>query len=114
MKEIICVVCPKGCHILVDDSGKMSGYTCLRGKKYAEDELVCPKRTLTSTVKIVSSEMVRLPVATNGDIPKALLFEVMQDLAKVEVKAPIHLHDVIIKDVRGTGVDIIATRSILK
>ncbi len=114
MREIICIVCPRGCHISVDDNKNISGYTCNRGLEYTKNEITCPKRTLTSTVKIKSSEATRLPVATNGDVPKTMLFDIMKYLNNVEVTAPVHLHDVIIKDVLGTGIDIIATKSILK
>ena len=114
MRDLICIVCPKGCHIHVDDQGNITGNSCPRGYKYASDEITCPKRTLTSTVKIISTEMCRLPVATDGDIPKAKMFEIMQELAKIEVKAPIKLHDIIIKDVLGTGINVIATRSVPK
>ncbi len=114
MKEIICIVCPKGCHIKVDEDNNISGYSCPRGLQYAQNEITCPQRTLTSTVKIISTEIARLPVASNGDIPKNMMFAIMDELAKIEVKAPIKLYDVIIKNVLQTGVDIIATRSIYK
>lgn len=114
MKEIICVVCPKGCRIGVNEEGKISGYGCLRGLKYAEDELTCPKRTLTSTVKIISRELKRLPVSTNRDIPKEKMMDVMRVLNKVVARAPIRLGAVIVANVLDTGADIVATRSVLE
>ena len=40
-KEIICTVCPIGCHILAEGTKEeitsIEGYTCNRGKEYGED-----------------------------------------------------------------------------
>ncbi|MCK9198857.1 MAG: DUF1667 domain-containing protein [Bacilli bacterium] len=112
MKEMICIVCPKGCHIKVDDNGVISGYTCKRGLEYAQNELTCPKRNISTTVKLISKKLTRLPVTTNGDIPKEKIFEIMELLNNVVVKAPVNLYDIIVKDVLGTSVDIIATRTV--
>ena len=68
MKEFICIVCPKGCHLKVDDEGNVTGHTCIRGEKYGKQEAVDPKRTLTSTVKINSKLVRRLPVITSDDV----------------------------------------------
>ena len=70
MKNFICIVCPKGCHLNVDDEGNVSGNACIRGEKYGKQEAIDPKRTLTSTVKINSKLIRRLPVITSGDVPK--------------------------------------------
>ena len=112
MKEFICIVCPKGCHLKVDDNGNVTGNTCIRGEKYGKQEAIDPKRTLTSTVKINSKLVRRLPVITSGEVPKGKVQEVVRYLDNVEVSAPIKVKDVIVKDVMGLGVDIIATRTI--
>lgn len=112
MKEFICIVCPRGCHLRVDDNYNVSGNSCVRGEKYGKQEAIDPKRTLTSTVKIKSRLIKRLPVITSDDIPKDKVQEVVRYLDSVEVSAPIKVRDVIVKDVMGLGVDIIATRSI--
>ena len=51
MKEFICIECPKGCRLKVDDEMNVTGNTCIRGKTYAINELTCPKRVITSTPK---------------------------------------------------------------
>ena len=112
MKEFICIVCPKGCHLSVDDEGNVTGNTCIRGDKYGKQEAINPKRTLTSTVKIKSSLVKRLPVITSGDVPKDKVKEIVNYLNNVEVKAPIKVKDVIVSNVMNLGVDIVATRTI--
>ena len=112
MKEFICIVCPKGCRLQVDDEGNVTGNTCIRGEKYGKQEAVDPKRTLTSTVKINSKLVRRLPVITTGDVPKAKVHEIVRYLDNIEVSAPIKVKDVIVSNVMDLGVDIVATRTI--
>lgn len=114
MKELICIVCPKGCHLKVDDKLNVSGNGCVRGIKYGVDELTNPTRMVTSTVVCLNGEISRLPVATSNPIPKKEIMNVMEEINKVKVEAPIYVKDVIIKDVLNLGVDIVATRDILK
>ena len=54
MKEFVCIECPKGCRLKVDDDMNVTGNTCPRGKVYAINEMTCPKRVITSTVVIES------------------------------------------------------------
>ena len=114
MKEFICIVCPRGCHLKVDDEMNVTGNTCPRGKVYALNEITNPTRMITSTVAIESTELHRVPVMTSKPIPKGKIFDVMNEINKVRVKAPIKIGDVIIKNVLGLDSDIIATRDILK
>ena len=112
--KFICIVCPRGCHLTIDENNNVTGNSCPRGVPYAINEMTCPKRILTSTVKIVSNSINRLPVITSEEIEKSKLFDVMKEINKVEVKAPIKMHEVIIKNVLNTGVDIVSTREILE
>ena len=112
MVELICITCPRGCHLKVDENLNVTGNMCPRGAIYAKAELTHPVRMVTSTVAVVSVNESRLPVKTKDPIPKELIFKVMEEIEKVEVKAPIKIGDVIIKDVLGSGVDIIATKDI--
>ena len=118
-EEMICIVCPIGCHleISVDDDGKVldvKGNICPRGDVYARKELTFPTRMLTSTVKIHGAMYERLPVITSADVPKDSQFDIMKEIAKVNVEAPVVNGQVLIKDVLGLGVDIIASRSMAK
>ena len=114
MKEFICIVCPRGCHLTVDDNMNVTGNTCPRGKVYALNEITNPTRMITSTVAIESVELNRLPVMTSSPIPKGKIFDVMEEINKVRIKAPVRINDVVIKNVLGLDSDIIATRNILK
>ena len=64
------------------------------------------------TVKIVSNGYKRLPVISSGDVPKDMVSEVIKFLDTVEVKAPVKVKDVVVENVLGLGVDIVATRTI--
>ena len=113
MKELICIVCPKGCHLKVDENLNVTGNGCNRGIKYGKEELTNPTRMVTSTVKIEKGEISRLPVVTSSPIPKNKIMEVMNEINKVKATAPIYIKDIIISDVLNLGVDIIATRDVL-
>lgn len=110
MKELICIVCPQGCRLRVDGEGNISGNACANGAEYAHTELTAPTRVLTSTVDILGAELPRCPVKTAGAIPKHLLFQAMEALRSVTVSAPVKTGQVIIADIAGTGVDLVATR----
>lgn len=114
MKELICIMCPKGCRLMVDENLSVTGNQCPRGIKYAINELTNPQRIVTSTVKINSELTNRLPVITSKEVDKNLVFEVVKALDDIQMNPPVYLHDIIVKNVLNTGVDIIATRTILK
>lgn len=113
MKNYICIVCPKGCRISVDDNGVISGYTCQRGLNYVKQESTNPQRTITSTVLVKNRTHTMCPVKTKETISKDLIFEVMEEIKKVRILAPIHIGDVVIKNILNTGVDLVATKEIL-
>ena len=116
MKEFICICCPMGCHLSVDDTDKnniiVTGNTCPRGAKYGHDEVVNPVRMVTSSVKVNNGKERVVSVKTSEAIPKGLIFESLEELKKVTVEAPINIGDVIIKNVLNTGVDIVATKNV--
>ena len=114
MTNLICIVCPRGCHLSVDENLNVTGNGCKRGVDYAKRELTAPTRMVTSTVKILGSKEVRLPVVTKDPIPKEKIFDVMKEINKAVAKCPVNIHDVIIPNVLDLGVDIIATKSILE
>ena len=112
MKELICITCPKGCHLKVDEQTfAVTGNACPRGAVYGENELRNPVRVVTSTV-VVEGPARRLPVKTDRAIPKGKIFEVMDEIAKVRVKAPVKVGDVLISNVAGTDGNVVATKSL--
>ena len=117
MKELICIVCPNGCAMEVSadgDSIKVSGNKCPKGEKFAIDEETNPMRTICSTVKTSFHQIPVLPVRVSSEIPKNRIFDVMAELSKVLLTEPIGRGDVVIQNVLGLGVDIIATSGILE
>lgn len=117
-QEMICITCPMSCHLLIEVEGKqvieVTGNTCPRGKEYAINEMTNPVRVLTSTVIIENALYPRLPVITSKPIPKDKMMDVMREIDKIKVQAPINVKDVIIQDVCSLGVDILASRSMNK
>lgn len=114
-KEIICTVCPLGCHIFADGTNEevtsIEGYTCSRGKEYASQEFLHPVRILTSTVKVQGEDR-QVPVRSDKPIPKERLMDCMAVIRKTEVTAPVNTYDVIIPGVCGCDANIVATGSI--
>ena len=114
MKELICIVCPKGCHLRVDeDNGyAVTGNGCPRGAEYGKIELTHPTRVVTSTVKCQGAAHPRCPVKTNQAMPKELIFQAMKALDGVELAAPVHVGQVVVENVCGTGADFVACRDL--
>ena len=110
-KNMICIVCPMGCHLTVDtETFEVTGNTCPRGEKYGKEELTAPKRVITSTVRIKGGIHNRVSVKTSDAIPKELNFKCMELLKDVELVSPVKRGDVVIKNVLNTGVDVVVTR----
>ncbi len=110
MKELICICCPRGCHLTVDEQLNVSGNFCPRGEKYGKQEVSNPTRVVTSTVRISNAELPMCPVKTENPIPKGKIFDVMKSINGAKIKAPIHLGEVVIENVCDTGVNVISTR----
>ena len=114
-KEIICTVCPRGCHIQVEGEGEkvlsVEGQGCKRGLEYASAEFAHPVRILTTTVKLAGANDL-LPVRSAQPLPKEKLFDCMDVIRAVEVQLPVKCYDVVIPNICGTGVDIVATKTV--
>ncbi|MDN5352059.1 MAG: hypothetical protein PWQ12_979 [Clostridiales bacterium] len=113
MKEMVCIVCPKGCHMKVERNQEewiVTGNSCNRGKLYAIEEQRNPSRVVPTTVAVSHGMHPRLPVKTARPIPKQLIRRAMEEISKVEVDAPIEQGQVIIENLLGTGVDVVASR----
>lgn len=112
MRELICIVCPKGCHLAVDEANGFSvtGNDCEKGEKYGFDECTNPVRVVTGTVRILGGTHPMCPVKTDGVIPKNLVMEAAKALDKVQIASPIKTGDTVLENVCGTGVNFVATR----
>lgn len=117
MREMTCIRCPLGCALTaaVADDGTITvtGNTCPRGAEYARNELTNPRRMVTSTVRVAGKKNLMISVKTATDIPKDKIRACVEALREIEATPPIHIGDVILKDVAATGVDIVATKEVL-
>jgi len=115
-KELTCIRCPLGCIMQVaiegDEIKEVKGNTCKRGDDYARKEITSPMRIVTSTVEVDGTDDMMLSVKTEKDIPKGTIMDCMKALKGIKVSLPVHIGDVIIENVAGTGVSIIATKTI--
>ena len=114
-KELVCISCPMGCHLKVTVNGEdiqVEGNSCKNGITYGIEEVTNPKRIIPTTVVLENGKLPRLPVKTSTAVPKELIFDIMNEINKIKVLAPVKMGDVIIPNILNTGADIIATRSI--
>ena len=95
-QELICIVCPKGCHLQVDEAN--------------DYKVTNPTRVVTSTVRITGGIHPRLPVKTDGALPRSLVRDAVRMLDTVEVTAPVACGQVILADIGGTGINFVASR----
>ena len=116
-RELTCIVCPRGCALLAELSEEgevlsVTGNACKRGVAYAEAECTNPTRTVTSTVKCTDGSIVSCK--TSSPIPKGMIVSVMKEINSVRAEAGLSIGDVIIRDVLGTGADVVATSNAVK
>jgi len=114
-KHFTCVTCPVGCEVDVEVQDgsilSMKGNRCDKVKEFVLQELKEPMRVLTTTVRIAGAEYAMLPVRTDKAIPKRLFRQAVEELAGSDLQSPVHMSDLIVKDVAGSGANIIATRT---
>ncbi len=118
-REMVCIVCPNGCrlNVFVDEQNRVTrveNALCRNGRTYAEDEVQCPKRSLTSTVKVKGGTHPLVSVRSSKPIPREKLQEAVDTLRVFELTAPVDFHQVVVSDILGTGADIVTTRQIAK
>ena len=115
-KEITCIVCPIGCKILVKTEGTkfelVDGNKCKSGIEYARSEALDPRRMIASSVLVNGGNWSLVSVKTTLPVPKDKVFDVLQEIKKIGVDAPVKIGQVIIKNVLNTDIDVIATKSI--
>ena len=115
-RELTCIGCPVGCALVVELEGKevisVKGNNCKIGENYGKKECTNPTRVVTSSVLVTGGESTTLPVKTEKDIPKNMIFDCVKALKDVVVKAPITIGDVVLENVLNTGVNIIATKNV--
>ena len=113
--KLLCIVCPEGCEIEtteIDGKLQFKDGICKRGQGYARQEIYNPCRFLTTTVRLMRGDQAMLPVRSSKVIPKGKLIKAMQQIACIKVSAPIKLGDVICDDIAGTGICLLASKSV--
>ena len=117
-KDFVCIGCPMGCNITVEaDNGEIKnivGNTCSRGADYVTKELTDPRRIVTSLARVRGGTFPVVSVKTAADIPKDCIRDCIKVLKTVELLAPVRMGDVVIENVCGTGVGIVATANVKK
>lgn len=113
---IQCIGCPIGCggEVAVEDGvvAEMTGFTCNKGLAYAAEEVVAPKRMVTTTVRISGGGLPLLPVVSVTPVPKDRIFDCLRLLRGVSVAAPVSEGAIIVADALGLGIDFCAARDI--
>ena len=117
-----CTTCPSECLLTVEvernadgavaEVRSVAGNSCPRGDKFAHQELTCPMRVLTTTVAVSGGDEALLPVRTTEAIPLALHAQAMDLIRGLVVKAPIRMDDIVLEDLLGTNIDLIASMDI--
>ena len=115
-RELTCIGCPMGCPLIVTmEAGEVisvTGNTCKRGDVYARKEVTNPTRIVTSTVRVSGGTIPMVSCKTKEDIPKEKIFAIINALCGITVPAPVSIGDILVQDVAGTGVDIVATKNV--
>ena len=117
-----CTTCPSECLLTVEverdtngtvvEASSVTGNNCPRGDTFAHQELTCPMRVLTTTVAVSGGDEALLPVRTAEAIPLDLHAQAMDLIRGVVVEAPIRMGDVVLEDLLGTNIDLVASMNI--
>lgn len=112
MKELTCIVCPRGCRLKVDDNMEVTGNACPRGKIYAINELTNPTRTITSSIRVSNRPYTLVSVKTDKPVPKDKMFDVMREIDKLSIEAPTRIGQIVLSNILGTDANIVITKDI--
>ncbi len=115
-QEITCISCPVGCRMTVTvENGavtRVQGNACKRGEAYARQECISPLRMVTAVAR-VSGSAVPVSLKTRSPIPKDKIAQCMSEIRQLKLRLPIEMGDVLLEDVAGTGIPLVATRSLV-
>jgi CxxC motif-containing protein len=114
--KMICITCPVGCRLEAVHDGpnvtKVTGNGCKRAMGFAVTELTDPRRMFATSVKVKGGIHLLAPVYTEKPVPKSLIFDIVKELRKIELEAPVRIGQVVLEDALGTGINIIASRDL--
>ncbi len=113
-EKMICITCPMGCTLEVTHEGEtlvnVDGNTCARGEAFVKEELTDPRRMVATTVKVKGGLHPLVPVYTEAPFPKPKIFDLLKEIRKVEIEAPVEMNQVVLENPLGEGIDIVASR----
>jgi CxxC motif-containing protein len=114
-RKMVCISCPLGCRLTVtwseNSDVSVKGNRCAKGESYAREEILAPKRVVTATVPLLEAAIRRLPVRTSAALPKEHIPALLNEMYRLEVRAPVRRGQILLKDFQDTGVDLVAARS---
>jgi CxxC motif-containing protein len=115
--RLTCVLCPVGCELEVgtkaDGGIEVQGNQCDKGVPFAVEEVLHPQRNLATSVPIRGTAARMVSVRLSAAVPRDMIFPILAEIAKLRPEAPVRRGQVLIADVLGAGVDVIATRTVL-
>ena len=112
-RDMICIICPRGCSLcadICDDQITVTGNACPKGQEYAVNECTNPVRTVTATIRVINRYNTMVSVKTSVPVSKDKMMDVIKALRNTQIEAPVHIGDVILKDICGS--DIVATKTV--
>lgn len=118
-RELTCIGCPIGCALFASvygDCTKITGNLCKIGIEYGINEVTDPRRAITTSIKVKFDNGTTkiLSLKTSKDIPKDKIFECLKEIRNTKVNRSFRIGDIVIENILGTGIDIVATREISK
>ena len=115
-REFVCIMCPQGCRIEAEWSGgkieSITGNTCSKGMDYVTRELVNSMRNIATSVLVENGELELAGVRLTNPIPKSRIFDVVAEIKKIRIQAPVHIGQVVVADVLGLGSDVVVTKNV--
>lgn len=125
MRELTCIVCPNGCRLTIEEEARgpeekhgaaagrkpiairVSGNLCTKGEAFAIQEATDPRRSVTTTCRTAFAGIPVVPVKTDGEVRKDMMKQVVAEVNRITIREPMKIGDTVIKNVAGTGVDVV-------
>lgn len=115
-KEYTCIICPNGCEIEAEVEGariiSVAGAACKQGEKYVEQELTNPQRNIATSVFVKDGEIPLVSVRLTSAIPRAKVFDVVKEIKKIRLTAPVAMGQVVLQNVLGLDSDVVTTKNV--
>jgi len=117
LDRLTCVLCPVGCELEVKRDGstevEVSGNQCDKGIPFAVEEVLHPRRNLATSIPVRGTASKMVSVRLSGPVPREMIFPILAEIARLRPEVPVRRGQVLIANVLGTGVDVIATRTVV-